>query len=481
MRRGLGFVLLAAAVAACEARADRRGATVLYASGADLPSMNSLLTLLPLAKQVQKFAFLTTLARYDAGLVPQPYLARAWRWSQGGRELTFTLHSDVRWHDGQPTTARDVAWTIDAARDPATQYPRVADLADVATVTAPDDSTVVIRFRTPLGAAVGLPDVFTDLAILPAHLLDTVPRARMRSAAWNEHPIGNGPFRFVVHDPHRRWVFIRNPDFPASLGGPPALERFIVVVVDEPTAKLAALTAGELDFAGITAAHAAFVARDPQLAVLDYPLIFPYGLVFNTRHPPFDDPRVRLAAALAIDRQEIVAGLAFGYATVADGPVPPTLPQFRPVPHIPFSPDSARRLLGGRRIAFELLTVGSGEGALEQLLQARLSAVGFDVRIRQVEFSAFFDRVYGQRHEFDAAAMGIPGDPGLGYFASLASITGTALPPDLGAAQEAFARELPVAWLYHARGVQGMNRRVRGVTMDQRGELVTLTQWRTTP
>ena len=446
MRRGLKFVLLVAAVAACEARADRRGATVLYASGADLPSMNSLLTLLPLAKQVQKFALLTTLARYDAGLVPQPYLARVWRWSDGRRVLTFVLHSDVRWHDGRLTTARDVAWTIDAARDPATQYPRVA-----------------------------------DLAILPAHLLDTVPHARMRSAAWNEHPVGNGPFRFVVHDPHRRWVFIRNPDFPASLGGPPALERFIVVVVDEPTAKLAALTAGELDFAGITAAHAAFVARDPQLAVLEYPLVFPYGLVFNTRHPPFDDPRVRLAAALAIDRQEIVAGLAFGFATVADGPVPPTLRQFRPVPHVPFAPDSARRLLGGRRVAFELLTVGSGEGALEQLLQARLSAVGFDVRIRQVEFSAFFDRVYGRRHQFDAAAMGIPGDPGLGYFASLAAITGTALPPDPGAAQEAFARELPVAWLYHARGVQGMNRRVRGVTMDQRGELVTLTQWRTTP
>src|SRR5439155_22688846 len=157
VRRGLKFVLLVAAVAACEARADRRGATVLYASGADLPSMNSLLTLLPLAKQVQKFALLTTLARYDAGLVPQPYLARVWRWSDDRRVLTFVLHSDVRWHDGRLTTARDVAWTIDAARDPATQYPRVADLADVAAVTAPDDSTVVIRFRAPPGAAAGLP------------------------------------------------------------------------------------------------------------------------------------------------------------------------------------------------------------------------------------------------------------------------------------------------------------------------------------
>ena len=103
-------------------------------------------------------------------------------------------------------------------------------------------------------------------------------------------------------------MFAADPDFPAALGGPPALDRFIVVVVDEPTTKLTALTAGEIDFAGIQPAHAAFVRKNPALAVLDYPVIYPYGIVFNTRRPPFDDPRVRLAVALALDRREIVDG-----------------------------------------------------------------------------------------------------------------------------------------------------------------------------
>src|SRR5712664_4506853 len=124
-------VLLAILVAgSCggEDEASRRGPTVLFASGADLQSINPLLTIHPLARQVQRYVLLTTLARYDSLLVPRPYLARSWRWSDGGRALTFRLRTDVRWHDGPRTTARDVVWTLDAARDPATGYPRFTDL-----------------------------------------------------------------------------------------------------------------------------------------------------------------------------------------------------------------------------------------------------------------------------------------------------------------------------------------------------------------
>ena len=475
MPRALLCALLALATLPACGAAPHRGRTVLFASGADLQSINPLLTVHPLARQVQRYVLLTTLARYDSTLVPQPYLAQGWRWSGGGRILTFALRRDVRWHDGRRTTARDVAWTLGAAQAPATGYPRRSDLAALAAVSTPDDSTVVLHFTRPPPT---FPDVLTDLAILPAHLLDTVPRARLREAEWNRRPVGNGPFRFVAHEPNRRWVFAANPDFPAALGGSPALDRLIVVIVDEPTTKLAALVAGELDFAGVSPAHASFVGRRTGLAVTEYPLILPYGLVCNTRRPPFDDPRVRLAAALAIDRQEIVDGYLFGFAAIADGPVPPGLPHYLPVPRLPLAPDSARRLLAGRHPRLEILTVGSGEAALEQMLQARLAAVGFDVSLRQLELSAFLDRVYGPRHDFTAAVMGVPGDPGLGYLQPLGEITGIPVPADPVAAQRLFAERLPVVWLYHARGVQGMNRRVLGVRMDVRGELPTVATWR---
>jgi peptide/nickel transport system substrate-binding protein len=458
----LGFV---AALGAC-APAPDRGATVLYASGADLQSINPLLAVHPLARQVQRYVLLTTLARYDSALVPRPYLAREWSWSADRKTLRFRLVPGVRWHDGAPTTARDVRWTLDAARDPVIGYPRLTDLADLYSVSAPDDSTVVLGFSTPQAR---FPDVLTDLAILPAHLLDSVPRQALRRAEWNQRPVGNGPFRFVRHEPNRRWVFAANPDFPAALGGPAGLARLVLAVVDEPVTKLAALVDGELDFAGIQPAHAAYVRRDPRLQVLDYPLLFTYGLVFNTRRAPFDRVEVRRTISDALDRRELVEGYVYGYGTPATGPVPP---------------DVAARPAGFRAAPlgdFELLTVGSGEGALEQMVQAQLARAGFRVAIRQLELSAFLDRLYGPAHDFDAAILGIPGDLGLGYLGPLAALAGMTAPRDPAAAERMFADSMPVAFLYHARGLQGMNRRVHGVRMDVRGELVTVHEWRVGP
>jgi peptide/nickel transport system substrate-binding protein len=472
----VGSLLVALGGVACGSIAERRGATVLFASGADLQSINPLLTQHPLARQVQRYVLFTTLARHDSALAPQPYLARSWSWSADRRTLTFRLHGVVKWHDGRPTTAHDAAWTLEQARDARTGYPRLADLAPLTSVRADDDTTLTLQFREPPAV---FPDVLTDLAILPRHLLDTVPVGRLREAAFNEQPVGNGPFRFVTHEPNRRWVFTADPAFPAELGGPPGLERFIVVGVDEPTTKLAALTSGELDFAGIQPAHAEFVARDSALGVMSYPLLFTYGLVFNTRRPPFDDAVVRRAVSLALDRQEIVDGYLYGFGTVADGAVPPGLPGRLEMPAPMHRPDSARALLAGRRIRFEMLTVGSGEAALEQMIQAQLARAGFEVVIRQLELSAFLDRAYGARHNFDAAVLGIPGDPGLGYLTPLLALAGAPEAADARAAQRTFADSIPVTFLYHARGLQGMNRRVRGVRFDVRGELATVSRWET--
>ena len=458
-----------AALAGCQPTAARRGDTVLFASGADLQSMNPLVTLHPLARQVQRYVLLTTLARYDSALVPRPYLARAWAWSPDRRTLTLHLESAARWHDGVRTTSRDVRWTLEAARDPAVGYPRAAELASLAGVDAPDDSTVALRYSAPLPR---FPDVLTDLGILPAHLLDTVPRDRLRRAAWNEAPVGNGPFRFVAHEPNRRWVFAANPDFPAALGGPPRLKRLIVVVVDEPATKLAALTAGELDFAGIQPAHASFVARDPALVVLSPPLLLTYVVAFNLRRPPFDVLASRRRVDRAIDRREIVDGYLYGYGTPARSPVPPDVPGY-----VAVAGDTRGAQTAGPPLRCELLTVGSGEAPLEQMIQARLRTAGIDATIRQLELSAFLARVYGPAHDFDAAVLGVSGDPGLAYLGPLAAVAGIVAPSDPGAAQRLFADSAPVAVLYHARGLQGMNRRVRGVTMDLRGELPTVHDW----
>ncbi len=466
-RRALALLLLTA----CAPGAGRHGDTVLFASGADLQSINPLFTVHPLARQVQRYVLLTTLVQRDSALAIVPYLARRWSWADGGRQLTLHLTRAVRWDDGLPTTARDAAWTLDRARDSATGYPRHNDLTDLAAVLAPDDSTLVLQFRTAPG---GIPDVLTDLAILPAHLLDTVPASRLRQAAWQQHPVGNGPFRFVAHEANRRWVFARNPDFPAELGGPPALERLVIAVVDEPMTKLAALTSGELDFAGIQPAHASFVRADPGLAVRDYPLLFTTGIVFNARRAPFDALAARRRVNAAMDRAAIVQGFVYGFGTPATGPLPPELGGAMDAPPAADAADTGA-------LAFELLTVGSGEAALEQMLQGQLAVHDIRMTIRQLELSAFLDRVYGPRHDFDAALLGTSGDLGLGYLAPLAGLSGLPVPAGREAVLAMFAREQPVAFVYHARGLQGVNRRVQGVELGLRGELASVAHWSVAP
>jgi peptide/nickel transport system substrate-binding protein len=513
--RSASTVALLLLVLACAPPA-RRADTVVIASGADLESANPLVTLHPMARQIQRHALFVTLARYDDALEPAPYLARSWAWSPDRRVLRLRLATDVRWHDGVPTTARDVRFTLDAVRDAATGSPRFAELADIDAVDAPDDSTVVIRFAR---AQSRFPLVLCEQPVAPAHLLAAVPRSELRRAPFGERPVGNGPFRFVDRRPGQRWTFVRNEAFPRSLGGPPALERLVVAVVDEASTKFAGLVSQELDMAGISPSMASLAAADPALRVLDYPVLVSYGIVFNPHAPPFDDARVRRAIALAIDRERIIVAALAGFATPAAGPVSPDHPfslseaPRRDTAHAAALLDSAGWLRGrdgmrtrrGAAFTFELLTVGSADNAAEQLIQADLADMGIRMEIRQREMGAFLAEARARDKRFDALITGVPGDLSLGYLASMfdsrlaggaldyagfhtdrldALLTGARTAAGDAARRDAWrnvqrelAREMPVAWLYHARGLQGVSRRLQGVTMDLRGELATVARW----
>lgn len=509
------MALAAATVLAC-GPAPRSPGVVVFASGADLESANPLVTIHGLSRQVQRYALFTTLARYDSTLSPAPYLARGWSWSPDRATLTFHLATTPRWHDGAPTTADDVRFTLLAARDPRTGYSRAADLAAVDTVTAPDDSTVVIAFDGPQPL---FPLVLCELPILPAHLLAQVPRSEMRRASFNLNPVGNGPFRFVERIPGQRWVFERNAEFPAALGGPPGITRLVIAVVDEPTTKLAGLASGDLDFAGIAPTMAALAARDPTVRVMDYPILLSTALVFNTHRAPFDDPRVRAAADLSLNRDRIVRTALAGYGRPAGGAVPPESPLALAVAPVQDTrrADSLLDAAGWRRngtrtrardgaaLRVELLTVGSGDNAAEQLVQADLAERGFDVEIRQLEMGAFLARARGRPKAFDLLVTGIPGDLSLSFlgamfdgrqrggaldygdyhtaeldslFARTRRASIAELPDAWRAVQQALARDVPVAWVYHSRGLQGMSRRMQHVTLDLRGELESIARWR---
>lgn len=495
--------------------------TVVFASGADLESANPLVTIHPLARQVQRHALFVTLTRLDSSLVPQPYLARRWQWSNDRKSLTMHLFPSLRWHDGKPTTARDVAFTINAARDPATGFPRAADLALIDSVRVANDSTIEIALRS---APPALPPILSELPIVPEHLLKDVPRASFRRQAFATAPTGNGPFRFVRRDAGRRWLFDRVEDFPDTLGGPPRVRRLVIAVVDEATTKFAGLASGDLHVAGIAPTMASLVNRDPALRVLDYPVSFATAIVFNSSRAPFDDVRVRRAVDAIINRQRVIDVALAGYGSPAEGPVSASHPWFTAVARPTAAQadslldaagwrfeasapsGSGPRRRGSEELRFTLLSVGSGDNAIEQLIQADLRSHGITVEIRQLELGAFLALARQSSKQFDALYTGVSGDLSLSHLVSMfdSRLTGGALDfagfhteqldslfargaragseqelaTSWHAVQQTLARDTPVSWIYHARGVQGLSRRLQQVRMDLRGEMATLVEWR---
>ena len=448
--------------------------------------------------------------------MPRPYAARSWEWSGDRRALTFHLVPTIKWHDGQPTTASDVAFTILAGRDPVTGYARNADLAPIDTVIVANDSTATVRFRNPQSS---FPLIFCELPIVPAHLLGEVQRSEMKRAAFNSHPVGNGPFRFVERRVGQLWRFARNDSFPAALGGPAKIGGIVVAVVDEATTKFAGLASGDLDVAGISPTMASLASRDPSLRVVEYPILFTTGMVLNTHRPPFDDARVRRAIDLAVDRRRIISVALAGFGTPAYGPVPPESPlalsdQRQVNPSLSDSlldaagwsrSGSGTRTRAGKPFTFDLLTVGSSDNAIEQLIQSDLAAHGIRLEIRQMELGAFLTEARAPTKRYDALITGVSGDVMLSYVAAMFegaqrggsldyaafhtanldaafSATRTAM-TDVArrdawlSVQRQLVESMPVVWLYHSRGVQGVSARLGGIRMDLRGELASVATW----
>ncbi|MBL0173115.1 MAG: ABC transporter substrate-binding protein [Gemmatimonadaceae bacterium] len=286
------------------------------------------------------------------------------------------------------------------------------------------------------------------------------------------------------------------------MGGPPLLSGIVVAVVDEAATKFAGLVSGDLDIAGISPTMAHLVRNDPMLTLVTPPALFSNVLAFNTTRSPFDDRRVRLAVSLAIDRRRLVQAAVAGYATPSGSAIPPGLPMSgsAPPPLDTSRADSLLEAAGWRRgargarerdgtpLRVELLTVGSGDMAIEQLLQADLAARGIALKIRVAELTTFLSTVRAPQKMYDVALTGIPADIGLGQLVALFSSTQrggamdytgfhepaldralqlargasvTSAREQWAAVDAMLSEEAPVVWLYHARGVQGLSRRLQ--------------------
>jgi peptide/nickel transport system substrate-binding protein len=296
-------------------------------------------------------------------------LAARWEVDPTGRIWTFHLRDGLRWQDGEPITADDVAFTVDVLSNPDYTGPGAESWRDV-TATVVDPLTVQLALTTPLG---GFLQAATQ-PIAPAHLLDSIPPDQLPDDPFGSDPIGSGPFRMVVLDPARAMLAAATPvDVPPpdeggpnfstprptdSLGTPPPtrkpdvpvpyLSTFELRFFDDVDALTAAWGRGELDaVSGLQPADATALAKTPGARLVIYPSSTLLAVTFNLRatRTEFQDPAVRKALLQAIDRNQIVSTTMDKLGVRADSLVPPSSPMFDPTVNQPvaFDPAAARK------------------------------------------------------------------------------------------------------------------------------------------
>lgn len=261
------------------------------------------------------------LVRLTPGGILAPDLAQLPDLSADGRTYTFHLRPGVSWHDGQPLTSRDFAFTVSLLRDPDFRGP--ASLAqgwDGVEVDAPNDQTIVLRLKQPSAPFVARN---ATIGLLPQHLLKDLPAAALFDAPFNTAPIGAGPYRLQSIDA-REAVLLANERYHE---GKPTIARIRLRFFTDYPSATAAYAAGQVDavFVRDTISPARLAElRTLRSTKLEANQRAAYLVLYlNNDQALFSDSRVRRAIALIVDRKPLVDRLYGGLATASSSAVPP--------------------------------------------------------------------------------------------------------------------------------------------------------------
>jgi peptide/nickel transport system substrate-binding protein len=343
-----------------------------------------------------------------------PVLAESWEFSPDGKQLTFHLRQGVKFHDGSDFTSADVIASYERILDEATGSATRTNLLSITSMDAPDDYTVVLNLS--------IPDVplLTALATTNAAILSSDVIA---SGDPTTDAIGTGPFKLDSWTPDQTTKLTANADWWA---GAPKVDGIEIRIIPDESTIMAALRAGEIDFAQFNDPLVATLPTDGsdivinrapdiayhalQLRAFDIPGPgTPVAASPTAAERPLSSVLVRQAISCAIDRQEVVDTAALGEGTVT-GPL--TMPTYALPTDQLFcytkDLDKAKSLMeqAGYADGFEMTIIaGSGEPptavAEAENIQAQLADINIDVKIEPLELSVYVDRWLAG--DFDAA------------------------------------------------------------------------------
>ncbi|QDI92325.1 glutathione ABC transporter substrate-binding protein [Salicibibacter halophilus] len=334
-----------------------------------------------------------SLLYYDEDTEIQPRLAESYE-QVDETTWEFYLQEDVTFHDGEPFNAEAVVATFDRLLDPDMASPRALLFELVEDVEAVDEHTVQFTTSEPY-------------APLPAHVAHVsagiLSPAAMEAeeegdANLDMEPVGTGPFEFEHWEEGSEVVLTNNEDY---WGEPAYLDSLSFNVVPEQGTRIGMLETGEAHFA-----QQIEPTNIPQVEEMDGANLvseegFGYDYIgFNTENEPFDDPEVRRALSMAIDKEAIVEGIYEGYGTVADGPLADlTFGSSDALDPLPHDPEEAEELLAeaGYEDGFSATLMTNDANPMRvqiaEVVQDELAEIGVDVSIEQMEWGAYLDAV----------------------------------------------------------------------------------------
>ncbi len=342
-----------------------------------------------------------------------PGLAREWSFDRDTCTYTFQLEEQVRWHDGEPFTAEDVRFTIEAIMDPGNGSENAPNYEDVLEITVTGPHTLSFRLAAPNAAFLD----YMSMPVLPRHLLEGED---MQTSAFFRSPIGTGPYRLARWDEGQSITLVRNEDY---FQGPPQIGTIIFKIVPDDSARALQLRAGELDLALLSPQDAGRFADDAayteyRMTTSDY-----RGILFNFHHPYWKGNRDLIPAiCCSLDRQAIVDTILLGHGIPAYGPLQRNPYNNENIEQYPYDPARARQLLekagcsmgpdglymrNGETVGF-LLSVSAGDQVRLDMAQAaaqQLREVGIDCTVEiptQIDWQGQMAYLIGWGSPFDA-------------------------------------------------------------------------------
>ncbi|GGR22293.1 ABC transporter substrate-binding protein [Deinococcus ruber] len=405
----LSAALLLSGAYAQTASCPKVGGTATIAQNSEPGNLNPLIFPTTYDTNIEELVF-NALVKPTADLNYQADLAQSWTFSADKKTLTFKLRPNIKWHDGQPLTARDVAFTLTAIASPkynggAFSQVEVLSGADayhdgkattISGIKVIDDRTIALstdKVYAPILATLA------GIMILPQHIYGKIAVENWQKDATNRNPVGSGPFKFKQY---RSGELIELEANKAYFAGRPCLDRLIVRFGDANT-MLAALVKGEVDAAPVPVPSVASVKDNAnvKLTVVNQ-LDFDY-VGTNLRNPVLADKAVRTAMAYAINRKAIVTGLMSGYGTVVDTIFPKSHWAYpsnvRPIPYDPalaqktlddagWTMSGGVRSKDGKTLKLRLFYT-TGNPVRERgaaLIQANLRQIGIQVDLQSMDF-----------------------------------------------------------------------------------------------